>query len=101
MMLTAYLDAHLLSVTVFLPLATGLALFVSSALYRLLTGTLGLPALGWRSIAFGGSSATFLLAAFGLFRLRPFGSSLTGLREGIGGRSGPSEEECRDYGYLE
>lgn len=66
-MVAGFLDAHLVSATVFLPLVTGLALFVSSALYRLVTGTLALPALGWRLIALAGSGGTFLFAALGLY----------------------------------
>ena len=37
-MIARFVAAHLLSVTVFLPLATGLAMFVGSAFYRLVTG---------------------------------------------------------------
>ena len=66
-LIAAFVSAHLVSVTVFLPLATGAALFVASALYKLVTGAPGLPEFVWRATTLVGSVLTFALAAFGLF----------------------------------
>ena len=67
-MIVDFVAGHLVSATIFLPLATALALFVASAAYKLTTGTPGLPPMMWRGMALSGSTLTFLLASFGLFR---------------------------------
>jgi NADH-quinone oxidoreductase subunit M len=55
------LDAHLLSIVTFLPLATGLLLLGSAALAQLLSAA-GLPRQLWRGIALAATLLTFLLS---------------------------------------
>jgi len=62
------LDEHLLTIVTFLPLATGLALLVLSAVTTLL-GARAFPALMWKALGLGSTLLTFLLSLrlFGAF----------------------------------
>jgi hypothetical protein len=64
-----FLDDNLLSLVTFLPLATGMALLVTSVLSNLV-GIRGFPALAWRGAAVASTTVTFLLS-LRLFRGRP------------------------------
>ena len=66
-MIAASVLSHLVSATVFLPLVTGIGLFLASSVYRIATRAPGLPPSVWRAVALTGSTLTFLLALFGLF----------------------------------
>ena len=62
-----YIDPHILSWVVFLPMATALVLLGSRAIAVSIFNSSGAPGVVWRAVAMGGSTLTFLLAAIGLW----------------------------------
>jgi NADH-quinone oxidoreductase subunit M len=63
----SYLQAHLISWVVFLPLTTGLLLLAATGMSALLFRSDGLSAAIWRPVALASTAFTFLLAAVGLW----------------------------------
>ncbi len=61
-----YLDTHILSWVVFLPLATGLFLLATGLIASFL-GAQGLPPVVWRALGLGSTLLTFLISLLGVW----------------------------------
>jgi NADH-quinone oxidoreductase subunit M len=66
-MMGPYLEDHVLTVVVFLPLATALGLLLSSMLASFLLRSDGLPPTVWRAIGMGSATLTFLLSVIAVW----------------------------------
>jgi len=62
-----YIDPHILSWVVFLPMATAIVLLASRAIAISVFDSSGAPGVVWRAFAMGGSTLTFALAVIGLW----------------------------------
>ena len=62
-----YIEGHVLTVVVFLPLATALVLMLSSMLASFLLRSDGLPPTVWRAIGMGSATLTFVLSVMGVW----------------------------------
>jgi NADH-quinone oxidoreductase subunit M len=66
-MMGPYIEGHVLTVVVFLPLATAVGLMLSSMLASFLLRSEGLPPTVWRAIGMGSATVTFLLSVIGVW----------------------------------